>query len=1362
TTTGTGAAALSIVGNLSTSGGAAGTGGSGGAQGTPGTFIINNAGSSDVISGVLAATGPSGNTSGTLTKSGSGFVTLSNTNTYNGATTISAGTLQTVSTSSIPANSNVLINSGGTLNGSGTFTETLGTLTLSGNATITYTSGVPQFKFANSSSVSWGSNLLTVNGWTGTGGSSGSSTGGKLFFATSTAGLTAGQLTAITFSSYPPGASYVTSPSTTGEVVPTGSRLIINTTPATSITTISATINGTMINSGTLGVTGSFDYGAGNYTDHAGVASIPSSIPATGTTNDSAFTVTSLIPNTLYQFRANYIIGGVTTNSTSGLTFVTLPTPPTGITANTPTTSSFTVSWTAPSNIGGALGTAYKYNVYVSTDNITYTLATGGASLSTNTASITGLAPNTVYYYEVQTVSTLAGTQTSTFDKSTAENNPTTIATLSALPTTQPTTFTSNCPQVTLSWSAVTGLPTSGQATRIGYIILRNTGGSAPVLTSAVNRYAPYSTKFIANLPGGVSIIDSISFANASLPSGTLTFNDTVSVLGTYNYQLIPYTFDGTPGDSTYNYFTTGAKQLSSVSVIKASTWLGKNTNWNDPTNWCGGSIPTAVTNIIIPTGLVNYPYLGTAGLSTTGYVDSISLGSGALLTIGTGGSLSISGNITNTGGTFNATTGTIVTAGNTAQIIVGANFLNQTIYNLLDSTTSGGLSIDSISVIGELGFPYSGVSSLTVSNKLVLVSNATTTAWVGPITEVGGIPQATITGKVIVQRYFPSHRRWRLITGPVTVGNAQTINAAWQEGVISVTGVSNPNPLPGYGTHISGPKGGAYQSGLGYDQTPTNNPSIGYVKDTSAWGSLPNTNVTKVTDYQGYMLFVRGARDYNIATTTQSTIATNATLRTTGTLKTGPQSVTVSAGPNVIGNPYASTINFNSIYNRSTSVLGSNPAANNTFYLWDPNIASTINSSANGTGGWIVLTSANDGTGNYLPVPDPRAVSPFDVNGDIQSGAAFIVHALSAGSVLMDEADKVSPAATNNDLYLFRPTVNATPVTMLRTTLYATAADTISYVADGVLNMFDSSYSNDVDFSKDIQKQANLSEECSIIKSGRLLAVQRSLPVNAGDTIYLQLARINQIPYRFTFEATNFNRPDLNAYLIDTLMHTTTPISLGDSITNINFTVTSTSGSANRFAITFRPAPGSVTFNAVTATVTQQNKSILVQWTVSNQLNINEYIVEKSTDGVNFYPVDTTLATSGNTGSLVYDWVDANPVIGTNYYQIRSIDNTGVIEHSPTAQAVIGKGIISGIAIYPNPVIDGAIGLQINNMPTGEYGIRIIDASGQVLLNETINHGTTSETKNIFLNNGTAKGVYILEVQSPDNSQTKIKFVNQ
>ncbi len=803
---------------------------------------------------------------------------------------------------------------------------------------------------------------------------------------------------------------------------------------------------------------------------------------------------------------------------------------------------------------------------------------------------------------------------------------------------------------------------------------------------------------------------------------------------------------------------------LPQIGFAATSTWVGGTAsgpkNWNKAANWSPAGIPGSSTNVIIPAGLTNYPTIttGTGSLSLLS-VNNITINatSGTALTVPTGFTLIVGGTITTSGGLIDARFGTIDMQGLAAQTIGGSYFVSATINNLSNSNSNlvSGLSIsNSLNITGVL--TLSDFSMLTTNNNLVLVSNAGGTAVVAAIDEDGlGTPLASIVGNVTVQRYYPAHRRWRLITAPVQSSSAPTISAAWQEGGQSIAG-STSDPAPGFGTHISGPASGTFVSSTGYDQSSTNSPSIAMLADANSWFSLPNTTSTLVTAYQGYMLFVRGDRSFPIYTGTASTLATSTILRTTGALNTGQVSIPVSSGFNVIGNPYAATVNFNGI-SASNALLSTN-----TFFLWDPNIGSADNISTSGTGGWVTLTT--DGAGGYLAAPDPTSGSfphPFDINGDIQSGAAFVVQTSGAGSVVIDESDKVSDG-TDNDSYLFRPALGGNPVAQvstLRTTLYST--DTANaYLADGALNEFSSSYTNNINWNKDVKKIFGFNERLFILKNGQNLAIEKSALPQAGDTVHLSIGSLKASPYQLVIATKNFTRPDIKASLIDSFTNTATPILLGDTSTTVNFSVTGAPASyaAARFSIVFAYAPGSVTYTSVAAT--QENKNIAVEWTVDNQLNINKYIVEKSTDGINFYPVDTTIATTTSTST--YDWLDATTAIGDNYYRIRSVDNAGGISYSKTVDVVMGKGIIAGIQIYPNPVTDGTIELQMNNVPAGEYGIKIVSTSGQVLLNETIDHGVSSETHPILLNKQLADGMYILEVIHPDKTITKINFENQ
>lgn len=186
-----------------------------------GTRSLVAMGNSNIsFSGVIS------NGTGTLNflKEGIGTTTLSGANTYTGTTTISGGTLQLGAAERISNSSNLVLN-GGTFRTGATsgFSETLGTLTLGANATITFGTSPHSLRFAASSTETWGNGLLTITGWTGIYNGASSGTNGRVFIGTDNLGLTASQLSKITFFN---GTNYFTATQLplTGEIVPTATQ----------------------------------------------------------------------------------------------------------------------------------------------------------------------------------------------------------------------------------------------------------------------------------------------------------------------------------------------------------------------------------------------------------------------------------------------------------------------------------------------------------------------------------------------------------------------------------------------------------------------------------------------------------------------------------------------------------------------------------------------------------------------------------------------------------------------------------------------------------------------------------------------------------------------------------------------------------------------------------------------------------------------------------------------------------------------------------------------------------------------------------------------------------------------------------
>lgn len=159
--------------------------------------------------------------SGNIVKIGPGTAEFSGTaKTYTGSTRINAGVLSLVSANQIANTSNMIL-AGGTFSSGATTgnTEQVGTLQLLANSTISLGTGNHTLTFANSSAVSWtGGTTLTINGWTGSAGTTGTGAAGKI--QVGVGGLTSGQLAQINFTGYATGAVLTA----TGEVVPSDYR----------------------------------------------------------------------------------------------------------------------------------------------------------------------------------------------------------------------------------------------------------------------------------------------------------------------------------------------------------------------------------------------------------------------------------------------------------------------------------------------------------------------------------------------------------------------------------------------------------------------------------------------------------------------------------------------------------------------------------------------------------------------------------------------------------------------------------------------------------------------------------------------------------------------------------------------------------------------------------------------------------------------------------------------------------------------------------------------------------------------------------------------------------------------------------
>ncbi len=777
---------------------------------------------------------------------------------------------------------------------------------------------------------------------------------------------------------------------------------------------------------------------------------------------------------------------------------------------------------------------------------------------------------------------------------------------------------------------------------------------------------------------------------------------------------------------TTTYYVISDVAQCSSgyrvpiTATINSLTWAGTNTTaWSSLSNWdCGGVppsiLPTSTNNVTIPTVPTGARF---PTISATATINNITISPGASITVDSTGIFEIYGAIINNG-TFNVTKGTIAMRGSSQQIIPQNAFDSNTIRNLTINNTAGVLMGGKLDLTGVYT-PTAG--TLTTFGHLTLKSSSAGTA------RVAAGSSGYAIGNVNVERYVPESRSWRMMTAPLT--NSNTFYDSWQNGGVYAKGI---------GLLVSAPGGGVGIDSAGNSSLKTWNvasQALVAVNNTKVPISATNNGSS---DNTPYFIFVRGDRDvYNID---HAGIKKNTTTLTSrGYLQTGTQNFTglsaVAGGLTLIGNPYASPVDWN-------LVLGNSGTTNikRKFYVWDPKL--------NSVGGYAAMDDVLT-PGVFYPTPEASSQNNY-----LQSAQAFfaITNAAGAATVQIKETNK---ATTNNTSIFGRPLNDHSSFI---TSLFLLGADNSTTLADGNRADFRSDFSSGVD-DDDNLKFGNVNETFGFLRNNIMLATERRPTITSRDTLFFKLTKATQRAYQFQFKPYNFDEPGMIAMLEDSYTGIPTVLSLTD-ITKVNFTINSDvrSQSVTRFRVVFTlTTPLPVSFSSVKGY--KENSQVVVNWKVENELNIQHYEVECSNDGMNFETRSLQTALGNNQSMINYHFIDENPVTGNNFYRIKSVGRDGSINYSRVVKIIYTEGS-AGIRVFPNPVLNQTLKLQFSGLASGVYNFMLTNASGQVILRKAIEYTGGDATVEIELPATIKYGSYQAVIKKENTFETTLKVI--
>lgn len=745
----------------------------------------------------------------------------------------------------------------------------------------------------------------------------------------------------------------------------------------------------------------------------------------------------------------------------------------------------------------------------------------------------------------------------------------------------------------------------------------------------------------------------------------------------------------------------------ATITVKEDFVWTGsKSSDWHTAANWSSNKVPGSTSDIkIVPSK--NNPVIARAASAKS-------------IKIEKGGKLKVAAALTlleaisiDEKETVDASEGTLNYSGTSLQKVDGGMFVNYAVKEIIVGNDIE--LLDTVKIFGSIRFNKANKTFQT-NDLLTLKSTASGTASVDKV-----INGNKITGKVTVENYIPARKGWKFLS--VSTQPGQTINQAWQEG--QPTG--NTTSIQGYGIQLTGTM--ADWQKQGYDaKSPA--PSIKtYNSNTNLWIGLPSTHAPFSHPSNAYMVFVRGDRSANAVTSPE----TPTVLRSQGELKTGDQPVVdVTPGKFIaVGNPYPADLDMSKI----------NTSRNMFYYIWDQHLG-------NSYGAYQVFMRIDKN--EFMAVPGGGTYQNLSEN-IIPAGQAFFAYNLNGGTLQITENSKAGQFPSFGTMREMAP-VDYENNSGLKLRLYSVQSEKETLV-DGIFQNIGKEFSKNID-EYDALKSTNTSENVSIKRAGKLLAIESISLGENGDTTLLNVTGMSAATYRFKVE---WIRPLANydAVLVDNFANTRTIMRDG-LVTEYEFKVTNNAASyaATRFAIVYTPLRAMpVTFTSVKAE--KNREQVNVSWKIENEVNVASYSVEKSQDGKNFNEVGKVSAGGLNQ----YRFTDNNPATGINYYRIVSVDVDGKKGYSSIAKATM-EVAQEQISVNPNPIVGNNINLQMKLQAKGIYYISIKNQLGQYVDNKQISYD--GGQSNFVINPSTklSHGVYTIEVTHPSGERSVVRFI--
>ncbi|MGI4803132.1 MAG: T9SS type A sorting domain-containing protein [Janthinobacterium lividum] len=429
--------------------------------------------------------------------------------------------------------------------------------------------------------------------------------------------------------------------------------------------------------------------------------------------------------------------------------------------------------------------------------------------------------------------------------------------------------------------------------------------------------------------------------------------------------------------------------------------------------------------------------------------------------------------------------------------------------------------------------------------------------------------------------------------------------------------------------------------------------------------------------------------------------------------------------GYNLVGNPYAATIDWNTNSAKNTTnpgiIFSSAADVDTKMYVFDP-LAKTFNwfDSSIGTSG------GNDGNPN--------------VTQYIASAQGFFIRAKNSNATLtFTEAAKINNTTVQpSQVLLGFPKPGANDLSVVKIQLKMDSAN-YDYAAIYFNNSWKAENNQDED-AADLDGTGDTVNLSTFSADHARLAINKMPALTNRETIIALYVKGNSGEYQLLFPQLSNIPSQYTVFLKDNFLRDSVNLSNQNTYNfQIDQTKTETYGD-KRFELIFH-LQNVKPYQLLSFQGEQNKKGFMLNWTTKNEGNYTSFTIEKTTDqGKTYIAIDSVQADfSGK-----YNFQDNNSSIGKNTFRLKQDDRYNQITYINPIDLYWMPGInAKAFSVYPNPAIN-QINIALAKAQKSLLQSRIINLRGIEVSKQSFSAGNyTQSVQNLV------PGLYLVELRN-------------